>query len=393
MASIIYMTDFAEAYARGLLLGMARYANDIGEAWNICRLPLSIRDKFGVQAVVDYAHDHHVDAVIGQFNPTDDVSLFGQKGILVLAQDFKTPFTSIPNIRGEYRKSGEMAAEYFVGKGFRNFGFYGVKHVCWSEDRRKGFLDVISRKVPGYSFYDMEMLKTDMWNYDVAGTARWLGSLPKPVAIMACDDNHAYYLTESCRIMSSMSGSGAGLRIPEDIAILGVDNDETICNLSSVKLSSINQDVERGGVEVARYIDQCLKHGQTEILNITVPATHIVTRQSSDIFVNDDPFIAKVLRYIHENVGRKTSVDDIVSQVPLSRRLLEERFRKVMGTSIYNYVLKVRVEKVAERLSGGAAVSDAAFEFGFSDIKNLSRVFRNFMGMSPSEYKESRKMR
>ena len=140
-------------------------------------------------------------------------------------------------------------------------------------------------------------------------------------------------------------------------------------------------------MEIARYIDKCLKYGQTEIYDITVPATHIVTRQSSDIFVNDDPYIAKVLKYIHENISHKVNVDDIVGQVPLSRRLLEERFRKVMGTSIYNYVLKVRVEKVAERLSDGSSVSDAAFEFGFADIKNLSRVFRNIMGMSPSEYK------
>ena len=163
MASIIYMTDFAEAYARGLLLGIARYAESVGEAWNICRLPLSIRDRFGIKAVVEYAYTHHADAVIGQFNPQDDVSLFTKQGILVLAQDFKSPFTDIPNIRGEYRKSGEMAADYFINKGFRNFGFYGVKHVNWSEDRRKGFLDVISSKVPGYSFYDMEMLKSDMW--------------------------------------------------------------------------------------------------------------------------------------------------------------------------------------------------------------------------------------
>ena len=167
MASIIYMTDFAEAYARGLLLGIARYAESVGEAWNICRLPLSIRDRFGIKAVVEYAYTHHADAVIGQFNPQDDVSLFTKQGILVLAQDFKSPFTDIPNIRGEYHKSGEMAADYFINKGFRNFGFYGVKHVNWSEDRRKGFLDVISSKVPGYSFYDMEMLKSDMWNYDV----------------------------------------------------------------------------------------------------------------------------------------------------------------------------------------------------------------------------------
>lgn len=386
MANIIYMTDFSEAYARGILLGIAKYAHDIGEAWNICKLPLSIRDQYGIKGVVRYARRHQVDVVIGQFNPKDNVELFRKVGILAISQDFKLPFKTIPNLKGEYVRSGKMAANYFIDKGYKNFAYYGVKNVNWSEDRRKGFLNTITERVTQFSFSVLEMPVSEMWQYDLDATSKWLRDLPKPVAIMACDDTHAYYITEACRLMM-LAGTDSRLGIPEDISLLGIDNDETICKLSYVSLSSINQDTEKGGYELARYIDEALKNPEEPIRDIVVPTTHIVTRESSDTFVNDDPAIAKVLKFIHENIGGRIQVDDIVAQVPLSRRLLEGRFKKEMGTSIYNYLIKVRVDRICQMISDGMSISDAAYELGFSDIKNLSRAFKKFVGMTPSEYK------
>ena len=148
--------------------------------------------------------------------------------------------------------------------------------------------------------------------------------------------------------------------------------------------------MERGGYELARYIDSCLKNPDAPRRNIVVPVGNVISRQSSDIFVNDDPSIAKVLRYIHENIAAKISVNDIVSEVPLSRRLLESRFKKEMGTSIYDYIIRIRIEKIAELLSEGKTVSEAAFELGLTDIKNVSRSFKRLMGCTPSEYRESR---
>ena len=148
--------------------------------------------------------------------------------------------------------------------------------------------------------------------------------------------------------------------------------------------------VEKGGYELARYIDELLKNPDKPKKDIIVPVGNIMSRQSSDIFVNDDPSIAKALRYIHENIATKISVNDIVSEVPLSRRLLESRFKKEMGTSIYDYIIRIRIEKIAELLSEGKAVSEAAFELGLTDIKNVSRSFKKLMGCTPSEYREDR---
>lgn len=385
MARIIFLTDFSEAYARGLLLGIARYAHDTGQAWSLCRLPLSIRDKFGIEAVVEWARRMRADAVIGQFYSTDRVELFARNGIIAIAQDFKTRFTTIPNITGPHYRAGEMGAEYFLKKGFRHFAFYGTRGIVWSDERYQGFRDTIRRADNAeFTFSALRNTsQTDLWHYDPMQLTTWLQSLPKPVAIMACDDNQAYHITEACH-----QAEGAGFRIPDDIAVLGVDNDETICRLSAPNLSSLNQNIEQGGYDVARLIDRILHDPKAEREDIMVYPTHIVTRQSTDIYANNDPHIAEVLKYIHENISQKIAVDELVTLVPLSRRLLESRFKKSMGTSIYDYIIQVRIEKMTQLLSEGMSVSEAASELGFSDIKNISRTFKQLKGQTPSEYRQ-----
>lgn len=384
MARILFLTDFSEAYARNLLLGIARYAHAVGQAWSLCRLPLSIRDKFGIEAVIDLAKKMRADAVIGQFYNTDNVELFARNGIITIAQDFKARFTTIPNITGPHFLAGKMGAEYFAKKGFRHFAFYGTRDVVWSDERMQGFRETVRAANPSFTFSALcKNTQNALWDYDTNQLVTWLQSLPKPVAIMACDDNHAYHITEACQ-----QGEGGGrLRIPDDIGVLGVDNDETICRLSSPNLSSLNQNIEQGGYDVAQLIDRILRDPATPREDVMVQPTHIVTRQSTDIYANNDQHIAEVLKYIHENISQKITVDELVELVPLSRRLLETRFKRSMGTSIYDYILQTRIEKVAQLLCEGMSVSEAAIELGFSDIKNLSRMFRQQRGMTPSEYR------
>ena len=222
MARVIFLTDFSEAYARELLLGMARYAHDTAQAWSLCRLPLSIRDKFGIEAVVEWAVRMKADAVIGQFYNTDNVGLFRENGIIAIAQDFKKRFTTIPNITGPHHLAGRMAAEYFLKKGFRNFAFYGTRGIDFSDERCQGFRETVEQANPDFTFSSLRSgAQNDLWYYDTAQLITWLQSLPKPVAIMACDDNQAYHITEACLQIEG----GGNSRIPNDIAILGVDND------------------------------------------------------------------------------------------------------------------------------------------------------------------------
>lgn len=213
MARIIFLTDFSEAYARGLLLGIARYAHDTGQAWSLCRLPLSIRDKFGIEAVIDWrcacvpmpSSDSSTTRTTSNCSPGN--------GIIAVAQDFKARFTTIPNITGPHYRAGQMGAEYFLKKGFRHFAFYGTRGIVWSDERYQGFRETVRRANPEFTFSALRNTsQTDLWLYDPIQLTTWLQSLPKPVAIMACDDNQAYHITEAC--LQAEGGGGGEIPHP-----------------------------------------------------------------------------------------------------------------------------------------------------------------------------------
>ncbi len=383
MARVIFLTDFSESYARSILRGIAKYAHD-KEAWSITKIPLSVRDKHGVEEVLRWAKLTNADAVIGQFYNSDHVEIFRENGILAIAQDFKKRFTTIPNITGTHELAGKMAAEYFIKKGFKNFAFYGTEDIVWSEERGVGFKKYVEKALPDAFLSEYRSDNLDvLWYYDQSNLTNWIKSLPKPIAIMACDDNHAYQITEVCQQIRE-----PGHKIPYDIALLGVDDDETVCVLSRPNISSIAQSVEQGGYDVAKLIDSFIADPNTVLNDVVVKVTHVTTRGSTDIYANDNKYIAKILKYIHGRLSEKISIEDIVGQVPMSRRLLEVKFKAEMDISMYDYVTKARIDKMVELLRTNMTIADIALDLGCADTKNISRTFKKQMGMTPSKYRE-----
>lgn len=385
MARVILLTDFSEAYARRLLLGISQYAHYANEAWSLTRLPSTLLDTEGIEKVIEYARKLKTDAVIGQFRSIDELERLHEHGIIPIAQDFQIRFDNFPNIVGNHYLTGKMAAEHFVSKGFRSFAFYGPRDRIFSSERFKGFKDTVAALSPESTFYSLRPSDSNVWEYDFEELSSWLMYLPKPVAVMAADDNWAYYVTEACHLTKA-EFPNADVSIPENVAIIGVDNDETICNLSSPNLSSIDQDVESGGFKVAKLISSMLNGEIKTMENVLVMPTNIVTRQSSDIYINADNNITKVLKFIHANITRKLSVEDVVAQVPLSRRLLETKFRENMGTSIYDYIINARIDKMCDLLLEGKSIKEASSELGFFDSKNTSRIFKKIKGTTPTEF-------
>ncbi|MDH6304453.1 LacI family transcriptional regulator [Parabacteroides sp. PF5-5] len=380
MARVILLTDFSEEYAKLLLKGIVNYSKE-HEPWVLCKMPHSYREKHGLNGVLEWALKWKADAIIAQFFPTDEVSIFKKNGIIAIAQDFKNRFTEIPNITGAHYLAGKMGANYFIQKGFKNFAFYGFKNIVWSEERCEGFRDELSKQLPESSFYEYQNAnQTDLWYYESDMLIKWLQVLPKPVGIMACDDNQGHHITEICKQY--------GIQVPEKVAVLGVDNDEAICTLSGPPLSSINQAVEKGGYETAELIDKMLQNRTWIPEDIVVMPTHIITRQSTDIYATEDKSIAIVLKHIHQHSDRKLSVDELVRLVPLSRRLLETRFKEVTGMPIYTYILNLRIDKFAQKLiESNAPIVEIASQIGFADYKNIARLFKRVKGCSPSEYR------
>jgi LacI family transcriptional regulator len=379
---LLFMTDFSEQFPYRLLRGVMRYSRESGERWAVCRMPPSFLRANGLPAVVRYAVEWKADVVIGAFEPEDNLELFRREGIVVLALDNVSLFPDVPNITADYHRMGLLAARRFEARGFREFGFVGIRGLCWSDGRLEGFREYLEKA--GYAghihFYTREHWDSQ-WSYRPERLQAWLRALPKPVGLMACDDTRASFVVETCHSL--------GLRIPEEVAIIGVDNDEIQCEMSIPSISSIDVDLERGGYELAEMVSEMVRDPSNKGHDILLRPLDIVTRESSNIITTKDQLVHQALTIIHSNLDRKISVPDILKEVPISRRGLEERFYKATGTSIYRYIIYQRVNHFAGLLlSSKESIANLAARMDEADPKSLSRRFKELKGCTPSAYRK-----
>lgn len=385
---LLFITDFTEQFAYRFLRGILNYSQST-EQWVVCKMPPSYKRQLGMEGVVAWAKEWRTDVVIAQFDPEDDVSLFKKNGIIALAQDYISKFASIPNITGDYAATGIMAADYFISKGFKNFGYFGYNGVCWSDERCDAFRERIENSLGGgrIHIYDRQNID-NMWYYDQSVLADWLMDLPKPIAIMACDDNQGNILLQACEF--------CGLHVPYDVAVIGVDNDEILCNMSNPAMSTINVDIERGGFDTAAMVDRMVRDSSYQGEDIVLKPLSVIERLSSSVFATNDKEILMALKFIHANIDYRIQVTDVLEVVPLSRRLLEQRFKQMTGFTIYNYISYQRITRFAQLLvSSNDSISDIAARMDEFDTKSISRRFKEIKGCTPSEYrkKKLRKLR
>ncbi|MBQ9185100.1 MAG: DNA-binding transcriptional regulator [Bacteroidales bacterium] len=381
MLRLLIISDFTEAFPEKLLQGIVRYSRQ-KKQWTICRMPPAYKKMFGMQGVLKWLIANNADAVIGQFDENDDLKLLTQNGVVVVAQDYKQRFKGIPNITGDYIAQGRMAARFYLDRGFHNFGYFGFKDVCWSDERYEGFRREIEEAGFGNNIYPYTLQKLDqLWFYEKDKLDVWLNSLPKPIGIMACDDNQGINLIGACNIR--------GVKIPSEISVIGVDNDETLCSMASAPLSSILVDIEDGGYRTAQVIEKMVLNPDSPIEDIVLHPVKIVERLSSAAYATHDTQIQKAIQFIHKNYTKKISVKDVMNEVALSRRLLERRFRDVTGQSIYQHISDLRIKRFAEMLTDtDDQIINIALTLGESDTKSIARRFKQMYGCSPSQWRE-----
>src|SRR5688572_14636925 len=381
MIKIILLSDFAEEYNKNILRGITRYSKDHGP-WTFCKMPTYYRETIGIDGILKWAKEWEADGIIGQFYNNEEVEKFTKANIPVIAQDFKERFTDIPNITGAYNETGRLGANYFLKKGFKNFAFYGFGNIVWSRERAQGFEERIQEAGFNVHYYEhKDPNAIDLWYYKPSALSEWLRALPKPIALMTCDDNQGLHIAEAAK--------HAGIRIPDEVAVLGVDNDGMICELSDTPLSSIELDAEKGGYEAARLMEQMIAEKTCCGPDVVVKATQVVTRHSTDIFASKDKYIVSALKYIHGNLDKNLKVDQVLKEVPLSRRSLEKRFILTTGYPVYEYIYNQRIEKFTQLLlETEMTIFEIALDLGLSDSKNIARQFKQVKGLTPMEYRK-----
>jgi LacI family transcriptional regulator len=293
-------------------------------------------------------------------------------------------FPDVAHVVTDSEAAGRLAAEHLLGCGFKHFAFCGPGHIHWSVARRKSFQQRLKQSGRKVHFFDApaEGHETS-WKNGHSLMGRWLKSLPKPVGVMACNDDVAHHLVEACKT--------AGLHVPDQVGIIGVDNDELVCELSSPTISSVGINFERAGYESARALDEWMRRGKkSRPARIDALATHVVPRLSTDILAVEDPQLLKALRFIRDHARENVRVADVSRAAGLSRRALENRFRLELGRSILQEIRRIRVDLISQMLvETDLPVSDIARARGYENLQHIARYFRKEKHMSLVAFRKS----
>lgn len=293
-------------------------------------------------------------------------------------------FPGVPKIRPNNHAIGHLGAEHFLERGFRHFGFCGFSNEGWSCERRDGFVEALRLAGHGCDVFDLEYpgVITPEWN---AGQSRligaWLRHLPRPCAIMACVDVRAFQVIAAAQ--------QARLRVPEEFALLGVNNDVVRCELSHPPLSSIELNAQQSGYLAAEMLDLLLRGGRPNTMEMRVDPIRVVTRLSTDILAVSDRNVSLALNHIREHACKGLSVDQVVAAAAASRSQLEKKFRRFIGRSPQAEIRRVQLARAKELLTEtDLPLKSIAALTGFEHIEYLSVVFKRMTGESPGAYRK-----
>jgi LacI family transcriptional regulator len=280
--------------------------------------------------------------------------------------------SGLPSAVSDDHAIGRVGADYFIRRGYRRIAYYAPDTRAFARLRHEGFLRRVaeSEEVEHVHLADERQL------------AQAIKTMPRPFAVMACNDRAGLGVLELCR--------ARGVRVPADVAVLGVDNDELMQSLAFPPLSTINTALERIGFEAASMLERLL-HGQAlKTTRMLVPPKDVITRQSTDTLAIADDDVAEAVRWIAAHAGRPIGVDDVMREITISRRQLERRFRATLGRSIRDEILRCRIDRARQLLADTElTLPQIADACGFSSASYFGVVFRDNIGTTPGSYREN----
>jgi LacI family transcriptional regulator len=375
LPTVFLLIDSSRAYERALLKGIARYSQMHGPWIFVHEGPFW--EKHSRQDLLERMKS--ADGIIMREGPFMK-EILGLRIPAIVSNYATEHIPGLPNIISDHVAIGRMAAEHLIERGFRQFAFCGYPDFFWSRQRCEGFTQRITEAGLEWTDYRPPKAIRQHWKNELPFMMKWLKSLPKPVGLFTCVDERSQQVAEACK--------KSALRIPDEVAIVGVDNDEMICMLSSIPLSSVAITAEKGGYEAAAALDRMMK-GKKRVAPIKILPSHVVTRTSTDIVSVADDHVARALTFIRDNSTRELQVNDVAQAAGLSRRVLEKRFRNILNRSIYEQIRQERVGLIIKLLADPTLrITDIADVMGFPDAAHIARYFRSQTGLSTATYRQ-----
>jgi LacI family transcriptional regulator len=387
---VLLLIESSRAYGRGCLFGIASYVR-AHLNWQLLHLERSV-----TEALPASIKRWHGDGIIARLE-TDEV-----------AKAVESLHLPTVDLRGLYRLPGGavfdtdptatavLAADHLLERGYRNLAYCGLHNVTFSINRSEAFVKYLaesgikaaifetsrhSKGAPGGS-----LAQERYGEIHVEQIVPWLVELPKPVGIMACNDVRGRQIVTACEL--------AGMKVPEDVAVIGVDNDEVICELSNPPLSSVVPDTMRIGYEGAQLLDRMMNQGEAPPEEtVFIPPTGVRTRLSTDFLAIADHELVAALTYIRENACEGINVDDVIDHCQISRSTLERRFIRYLGFGPKEQIQRVRLERVKTLLQEtDYELFKIARLTGFRTTAHLVSAFKNRLGMTPGQFRMDKRV-
>ena len=374
---VAVILDTTRPYQRKMIRGVAAYARDAA-SWSL----YVEEDRLDKLPNLQKWHGH---GVILSFVERKDAEAVRDLSIPVVGVEggygWYDPASHIPYFATDDNAIGRMAAEHLMGQGFSRLAYCGMPRNrlnVWSEKRARAFKQRASEAGLPCSMYRGH-LSVHHWNELQRDLADWLRSLEKPVGIMAANDTRARHLLEVCRTIRA--------QVPNEVAVIGVDNDELMCKLTEPSLTSIEQGARAVGYRAVKLLDRMMSGKKpSQIANYVVPEG-VVCRRSTDYLAIEDPDVAAAVRFIRQHACERISMADLLEVISVSRSTLETRFNKIMGRTVHDEILGVMLSQ-AQRLivEGKLALKQVAAATGFSHVQHMTNSFRQQLGQTPGEF-------
>ena len=371
---VALLVETSNSYARGLLRGIVSYIRE-HRPWSLYLSEHNRGDK--PPRWLAHWNGH---GIIARIENSTIAEALRQVSVPIVDVSAARLIPSLPWFETDDGAIAHLAADHLLERGFKYFGYAGDARFNWSNWRSEHFQNCIRaakresfvyRPTRGFSPDDEEQ---------VDDLANWIRELPKPVGVMACYDLRGVQVLDACRRI--------GVAAPDEVAVIGVDNDDLLCELSHPPLSSVMPNTHRTGYEAAKLLDEMMSGKKVRGETHLIPPLGIATRQSTDVLAIEDRNVARAVHFIREHACDGIKVKDVLKAVPHSRTLLEGRFKKLLGRTPHEEILRVRLSRVKQLLTEtDLPLEQIAERSGFPHVEYLSVAFRREVGMPPSQFR------
>ena len=294
------------------------------------------------------------------------------------------PFPGVPKVRPDNHAIGRLGAAHFIERGHRSFAFCGFKRDGWACERRDGFVAALAEADHHCEVFDVQYPGdlTPAWDLKQApGLVAWLLRLPRPTAIMACNDMRALQVLAAAQT--------AALRVPEEIAVLGANNDTIRCELATPPLSSVATDAFQSGYAAAETLDCLMRGGTPPSFDRRIEPREVVVRRSTDMLAIEDRNVAAALGYIREHACEGLTVNELLRHAAASRSQLERKFRRLLGRTPQAEIRRLQIAKIRQLLrETDFPLKRIAELTGFEHVEYLCVMFKRLTGETPGTYRQ-----